>query len=251
MSAHHLSASKLALAHACSWSFRADAPQYPRPSGSAARIGTLVHKFAEGYVKRGQSADDLTIAGNAEEVTEAKALFSAPVRKFLDSTKWTACEIGLRYDTRTDTTKIGPRRGEPDYDVIGTTEIPMTLDLVHFEDGLISVVDLKSGKLVDDREQLYGQAVAAARLYGADRARVAYAYARKTKCDPPKWEALDSDALDMHAGRLSRLMRRLPMVEPVAGDYCWKCDSRPACPAFGAEQANDSARELEAAGFFA
>lgn len=250
MSAHHLSASKLALAHACSWSFRADSPQHPRPSGVAARVGTLVHKMMELYVKTG-AAPDLLPNADPAELAEAKTLFSKPVRDFLDSTRWTACEIGLRYDAKTDTTKLGPRRGEPGYEDVGETEIPTTLDLTHFEDGLLSVVDLKSGKLVEDREQLYGQAVAAARYYGADRARVAYAYARKTKCDPPKWEMLDADALDMQAGRLSRLVRRLPVAAPVAGDYCWKCDARPACPAFGAEQANDSARELEAAGFFA
>lgn len=250
MKAHHLSMSRAALAHACSWSFRADAPQHPRPSGAPARIGGGTHKCMDRYVNHSEVLTD--IPGLApEEAAEALAFFSAPVRSFLDSIPWTACEIGLRYDTRTDSTTLGPRRGEPNYDDIGPSIIPGTLDLVSVEPDCVTVVDLKTGKHVADKEQLYVQAVAAARHYDVPNARVAYVYARKTKCDPPEWEKLDADALDAHAGRLSRLMRRLPTVQPVAGDYCWKCDSRPSCPAFGAAQMDKDGVALEEAGFFA
>lgn len=250
MKAHRLSMSRVALAMSCSWSFRADAPQHPRPSGAPARIGTITHRLMETYVKGGGLVP-VCPPDVDDERKEAFAFFSAPVRAFLDSIPWTACEIGLRYDARTDSTTVGPRRGEPGYDEIGETVIPGTLDLVAVEPDLVTVVDLKTGKHIADREQLYAQAVAAARYYDVPSARVGYLYARKTKCDQPDWEKLDADTLDLHAGRLSRLVRRLPTAPPVAGDYCWKCDSRPSCPAFGAAQASDSESALEAAGYFA
>lgn len=249
MKAHRLSMSRLSLAYQCAWSFRSDSPQHPRPSGTPARIGTGTHSCMEHYVKKGAVLTDLPKL-KPEEAAEALAFFSPPVRAFIDSIPWTACEIGLRYDARTDTTTAGPRRGEPGYDEIGATVLPGTLDLVAVEPDMVTVVDLKTGKHVTDRDQLYAQAVAAARFYDVPSARVAYLYARKTKCDPPEWEHLDADKLDLEAGRISRLVKRLPMAQPQAGDYCWKCDSRPSCPAFGAEKASAEAADLEAAGFF-
>lgn len=186
------------------------------------------------------------------ELAEAVALFSAPLRAFLDSRKWTAVELGLRYDSRADVATEGPRRGGGHgYAGVGIHELPGTLDLVEVRDDCVDVLDLKSGKLVQDREQLYGQGVAAARFYGKSKARVGYLYARKTKCDEPQWEELDADRLDEEAGRIARLLRVLPNAKPNPGEgYCWKCDSRPSCPAFGAASAEAKMEEMEAAGVF-
>lgn len=249
MRSHFLSMSRMSLARLCSWSFRPDAPQHPRPAGAPARIGTGTHLLMKAYVDSGTVLADLP--GMApEEAAESLAFFSAPVRAFLDSMPWTACEIGLRYDARTDSATLGPRRGEPGYDDFDAMVLPGTLDLVSVEPDCVTIPDLKTGKIVADKEQLYAQAVAAARFYDKPRARVAYVYARKTKCAPPEWETLDVDALDEQAGRISRVLRRLPVSKPVAGDYCWKCDSRPSCPEFEAKRETDSERELESAGFF-
>lgn len=250
--AHHLSMSKMSLAHLCAWSFRADSPQHPRPVGAPARIGSGVHACMEHYVKHGKVLSDLPKMA-PEEAAEALAFFSPPVQAFLDSIPWSACEIGLRYDAQADDAELGPRRGEKGYAELGAMVVPGTLDLVANEPDIVTVVDLKSGKKQADREQLYTQAVAAARFYKKPAARVAYVYARKTKCDPPDWEYLDADALDMHAGRISRLLRKLPMAEPVADAeaYCWRCDSRPSCPAFGAEAAEAKMQDMEKAGLFA
>ena len=249
MASHRLSMSKVSLASLCSWSFRADAPQTPRPPGTSARIGTGVHSMMERYVKEGiicESLPKLTV----EEQAQAFDLFSPSLREFLDLHRWNDCEIGLRYDTRTDSTKSGPRRGEPHYDDIDPSVLPGTLDLVAVGEKTAVVIDLKSGKKVEDRQQLYAQAVAASRYYDVPTVKVGYLYARKTKCDEPEWEVLDADRLDAEAGKLARLMRKLPMAEPVPGDHCWRCDARPSCPAYGAERAQESARELEEAGFF-
>lgn len=246
MRAHHLSASKMSLAHECAYGFRDDVTQHPRPSGVQAQVGTHVHSMAEKHVKKQE-----IVLSDDPNVLEAHAMLSAPLRRFLDATKWTAWEIGLRYDARTDTACLGPRRGEPGYEDHGAMVLPMTLDGVHVADGLVTVVDLKSGKLVDDTAQLRAQAVAASRYYGAKRARIGYVYARKTKCDEPKWIDLSEDDLDAEAGRIGRLLRTLPVAQPVPGDYCWRCDARAGCPAYGAEQAEASLRSLEDAGMFA
>ena len=75
---------------------------------------------------------------------------------------------------------MGARRGEAGYSEVTPSVLIGTLDLVHVDGDLVTVVDAKSGKLVTDTEQLRAQAVAASRLYGAKRARVGYVYARKT-----------------------------------------------------------------------
>lgn len=236
----------MSLAYICSYGFRSDVEQYPRPSGREARIGTLVHSMAEAFVM-GEPAPD---RGEPTELAAARELFSAPLQAYLGAQKWTNWEIGLRYNAETDTTERAPRRGEPGYDDVGAMVLPMTLDGVSLEGDCVTVLDLKSGKLVSDTEQLRAQAVAASRLYNAKRAKVGYLYARKTKCDEPVLTELDEDALDVEAGRIGTLLRRLPMTEPVPGDHCWRCDARPGCPAYGAEATEKSASELEAAGFF-
>jgi hypothetical protein len=80
--------------------------------------------------------------------------------------------------------------------------------------------------------------------------RVGYLYGRKTKCDPPELETLDADRLDHEAGRIARLLRKLPMAEPNPGDHCHFCEAKPGCKAYGASRAEDGERELEQAGYF-
>jgi hypothetical protein len=112
-----------------------------------------------------------------------------------------------------------------------------TLDLVHVEGCAGWVIDLKSGKKQDDYDQLYAQAVAVSRFYGLKVVHVAYAYARKTKFDEPVYEMLDADRLDLEAGRIARTLRRLPMAEPVRGEWCWRCDARQGCGAWASDAA--------------
>ena len=237
----------MSLAYVCAWSFRADAPQYPRPAGAPARIGSIGHKLAEVHVKTGTATVDLStdylVGSDPSEVAAALELFSPPVKAFLDATKWTACEIGIRYDSAADAAVVGPRRGEPGYEDVSASVLPGTLDLVHVDGELATIVDLKTGKLISDVEQLHVQSVAVSRLYpSVKRVRAGYAYMRKTKCDDPKWVHLDADALDEQAGRIARLLRTLPTAEPNPGDHCWRCEARPGCPAYGAD-----ATALEAA----
>jgi len=220
--------SKIDLAHLCQYGFRPDVERFPRAPGDAALIGTDFHALAEHHVKGTQPP-------MVRE--EARRLYESPVKAFLDSVKWTACEIGLEYDAENDTARPCVRRGEPGYEDVGPMALRGTLDLVrvYTVDGVdvADVIDLKTGKKDNCKtDQLYAQAVAVSRSFGIRKLRIAFAYVRKTKFDPPVFEELDEDRLDEEAGRISRTLRRLPMAEPNRGDWCWRCDARPACPAW-------------------
>jgi hypothetical protein len=220
----------MSKAHAvCLYPYRGDVEVTERPPGKEARIGSITHKLTEAHVnKLDVSHDDV----DPHELASAMALFHGPLRGFLDSRKWEACEIGLRYDAETDTTTRGPRRGEPGYGDHGPMVIPGTLDLVAIADGALWIDDLKTGKQANTHpEQLYAQAVAASRFYGIERAFVGFSFARKTKCDEPKWEPLDADRLDYEAGKLRRSLRMIPTARPVINDACVYCPARTECPA--------------------
>jgi hypothetical protein len=237
--------SKMALAHKCAYGFRADVETFPRPPGKEARIGTFFHKLVEGHVKGAQFG-----IGESEEAEEARSRFSAPLITYLDSIPWAHAEIGIVYDSRHDEAYTRGGRGTPGYGQHEDGAIAGTLDLVVIEPDAALVIDAKSGKLVKDREQLYAQAVAVSRAFKVDTVRVGYLYGRKTKCDPPELETLDADRLDHEAGRIARLLRKLPMAEPNPGDHCHFCEAKPGCKAYGASRAEDGERELEQAGYF-
>lgn len=227
---HRLSMSRMSLALACSYSFRADVEVHERVVGRPALLGSAVHLLAECHVRK------LPAPVLDEDVRdEAHAIANGPLLKLLDSQDWTACEIGMRYRADVDESWGGPRRGDADYGNVGRMVLPGTLDLVLVRDADALVVDIKTGKVPGDSEQLYAQAVAVSRAYGAKRVEVGYAMARKTKCEIAAKEVLEADDLDAHAGRIAKLLRRLPMAEPQTGKHCWRCDARPSCPGWLAE----------------
>lgn len=249
MRAHRLSMSRMALAHRCLYGFRGDVEAVERPAGRPAQVGSAVHLLAEVAVT-GKDRDLSSFAPDVE--AEARAIFAGPLTGYLlRPEEWTACEVGMRYDAANDDTEHGPRRGEVGYESVDPMVLPGTLDLVRVEDERIVLRDLKTGKPPQDREQLYAQAVAASRAYGRNVVEVGYVRALKTKCEELDLEILDADRLDEEAGRIARVLRKLPMSEPTPGDdWCWKCNARGACPAFGAAKAEHQMAELEAGGFF-
>lgn len=228
---HRLSMSRMALARQCAYGFRADVEARPRPSGRPARVGSLVHLFVEQHV-RGETVE-IPAGADPHEAAEARSIFEGPLRSWLGKQSWTSVEAGLRYDAGADSCSDGPRRGEPGYEEVGAMVLPGTLDLVRVDGAHGVVRDVKSGKPPEDREQLYAQAVAASRRWKLETVEVGYVRALKTKVEELDVEMLDVDRLDAEAGRISGLLRRLPMAEPVPGDrHCWKCDARGVCPAF-------------------
>lgn len=222
--------SKAWLAHVCAHGFRMDVPVVDSPPGRSAQVGSCFHKLSECHVK---GRDVQAYADDPSVVADALALYKSPIKAFLDSRPWTACEIGLEYDASTDTAQACPRRGEEGYENVAAMALRGTLDLVHVDGDSADVVDLKTGKKENSTpDQLYAQAVAVSRFYKVKRVRVAFAYARKTKFDAPVWEELDEDRLDVEAGRVARTLRRLPMAEPNRGDWCWRCSAREQCAAW-------------------
>lgn len=225
---NRLSMSRLWLIYKCQYFARSDISYQESPSGRPARIGSITHKLAECQVKNVDvHLDDCDLT----EIAEAKALMDGPFGGWLDSTSWTDCEIGLRYDAETDTSTLGPRRGDDGYDDHGPMVLKGTLDLSKLEPEWVDIVDIKTGKVDNAHiEQLYGQAVAAARYYGRPTARVGFVFPRKTKVIEPGWELLDADRLDYEAGRIRRALRMIPDSKPTPGDHCWRCPARSVCP---------------------
>ncbi len=247
MKAHRLTISRLARAHVCAFPFRIDVEQRPRPPGKEARIGTVAHHLVAirqgAHVGPLKETDDSIIAAG-------KYILEGPLNGYLASTEWTHCEAGLLYDAAADECIDSPRRGEPGYEDVGPMQIRGTLDLVRIEADRVVLRDVKTGRPPSDREQLYGQAVAASRRWGKSVVEIGYVRALKTKCEELDVEVLDADRLDEEAGRIARVLRRLPVAQPVPNDKCDWCDARSACPAFMAEPPKglqDAWAEAEAA----
>lgn len=247
MKAHHLSGSKADLSLCCAYWARPEVVHQPRPLGAPARRGNTVHAASD--------ADHKGIPGpEHHDDTEAlwltlKAWIDAEVaagRLFSDS------EIPLLYDTEKDVAslceigELGPR----DYLGVTAMKMPMRLDLVRVDraDGCVYVLDIKTGSRsgtasAHENVQLATMGLAAARFYGVPRANVGLIFPMKTKVHPPEWHELDAEALDLHAGRLHRVLRQLPLAEPNRGDWCWRCPIGPGkgvvstCPAWQDEQA--------------
>ena len=225
---NRMSMSASGLAAKCLYGFRLDVRQFPRPIYRATQVGTVTHHCVE--KKRNGAANDHGIT-DTTIIADAETIFAGPLSGFVDSRPWTACEIGMRYDSINDTATEGPKRGEPGYDDVIASVLRGTLDLVHVEGDTGLVVDVKTGKPPTDSEQLYAQAVAVSRRYKLKTVRVQYARALKTKLDILGDELLDADRLDAEAGRIARRLRLVPTSEPNAGEWCFRCDARPGCPA--------------------
>ena len=226
-----LSMSKYPLSLLCAYSFRPDVAVEERPPGEAARVGSLVHGLMEAHVTgRHVEAKDV----EPDELAKALRIFNGPLRTWLDSRKWDACEVGLRYDSEADAAADGPRRGEPGYDDHGPMVLKGTLDLVHIEGDTGWVPDLKTGQERNaHEEQVIAQGVAAARRYGLRRVFVGFTFAKVKSCPEPAWVELDADRIDYEAGRIRRHLRMLPASKPKTGEHCWRCDlGKARCPAW-------------------
>ncbi len=245
---HALSVSKVDLALICAYGFREDVQRFDRPSGIEARIGTGSHSLVEDWF-HGRPARSL-----GPDIVDKATRHAAQAIKWLEPRRPRIlfCEIGMRYDAEQDRGLDGPRRGEDGYGTPGPMELPGTLDLVlRGEDGVLEVLDLKTGqKKYAHEEQIYTQGLAMARKLNETRVRVGFLFAKLTKCDEPEMRELDENALDVHAGVLHGLMRSLPMAKPEPGEWCWRCDARPGCPAHQEQRASESATDLEQAGYF-
>lgn len=228
---NRLSMSKYPLSLICAYSFRPDIAVEERPPGEAARIGSLVHGMMEAHVT-GRHVE--AVNPDPAELAKALRIFNGPLRAWLDSRKWDVCEVGLRYDSETDTTVDGPRRGEPGYDDHAASVMKGTLDLGRIEGDTGWTPDLKTGSQSNAHvEQVIAQGVAFARRYDLRRVFVGFVFAKVKSCGEPEWLEMDADRIDYEAGRIRRHLRMLPESKPVSGDHCWRCDlGKAKCPAW-------------------
>lgn len=217
-----LSASSVAHALRCSFPYRDGVRTIEQPSGKEARLGTEAHTGLELTLKA-QPVD-----WKSMEFGDAAQRHVAQVVKWLVGHETVDhVERGVLYNTRTDTAEWGPRRGEPGYETTPPGCIRATLDFAWTRNAL-RVCDLKTGRVKDEHIiQLRTLGLAVARITGRTEVSVGAVYSRLTKVIEPKWEVMDEDALDAHAGLLHRLLRRLPVAEQNAGDQCVYCEVHP------------------------
>jgi CRISPR/Cas system-associated exonuclease Cas4 (RecB family) len=231
---HALSMSRMSLATLCAWWARPDAERVSRPSGAAARLGTRVHLIAQCAVEGRE------VPAPTEDFGGEDAAMAAPLLRWIDDHRDAiiACEVGLAYDAEADKAREIPARVSGEAYAHTADELPGTLDLVmRHEDGGLVVVDIKTGKRGDYSQQLHAQAVAASRRWGSELVRPALLWARKRAPVLEALDPLDGDELDVHAGRIRRLLKTIPTAAPNPGDHCWRCDARGSCPAYQTEAA--------------
>jgi hypothetical protein len=241
--AHHLSLSRWGIVSGtdeeagCAYWARPDVQLPEDVPGKAARVGRIFHELAHGYVLFGGEHD--RTEWDPTEAAEALTLIRGPVRAFLD--EWRELpgdkhvELRLRLDARTMRTSEAPRRGEPGYTRPGPTEVTGELDLVRIHDGIAWVEDLKTGsKRHVSNAQLAAYGVLASRHFDVERVQHRFVYALKTKVNLTEWIAMGADDLDAEAGHMAKVLRTLPMAQPVPGSNCeYRCPlKRGNCPAF-------------------
>lgn len=227
MRAHRLSLSRLLP---CLWWARPDVECPDDPPGKPARVGTLVHKMAEGHTGIGRTFSQDGV--DLHELAEALSIFNGPLKAWVEA--WSRSpgdhfvEARIRYDAEEDAVFDAPRRDEPNYQPPGATQVTGELDFVTVLDDAIESVDLKTGRKENSLEsQLSAYAILAQRRWNRPVVRSAFLYARKTKVELTPWIEMDTDAVDAEAGKLRRSLRTLPQAERVRGDHCYRCPMGP------------------------
>ncbi len=154
-------------------------------------------------------------------------------RSRLDARSAPRCRT--RSTSRPRAVASSPSRGQRDYDAAAPTEIPTTVDAVAVEPGLVTVIDLKTGRgtkrLEMYRRQLTTGALAACRAHDVDAARIVLAHvtADGVRVDEGELDAFDLDAAGLE---LRGELARIPTAEPTPGVHCaeHRCPARAVCP---------------------
>lgn len=237
-----ITASKVHAARRCGYAFRPDVPKTPREPGKSAVMGTEAHGLLEEILRSGIDPNIL-VCGTREYERHATQAYKWVYKFGLP----TYVEKGFIYNTETDTAELGPRRGEPGYDVTPDHCIRGTFDMVWVNGDVGTVIDYKTGKVENAHvDQLNIQAVAASRIWGLKTVRVGFLFSRLTKVIEPKFEQLSADDLDSEAGGFRKLLKVIPTSEPSHGPHCRWCDVTPGvCPiwanvAFEEQQQGDN-----------
>lgn len=239
MRAHQFSGSKTDLAMCCAYWARPDVVHPIRPMGAPAQRGITVH-LASDCAHKGLPLPEFH--------DDTKALWESLRAWLATESAYTDSELPLLYDAESDTAAFGNTgTSDRDYLDVSAFKVPMRLDLVRVGDEVLHVLDLKTGSKsgtapASENLQLATQALAAARYFGVGRVKVGLVFPLKTKVHPPEWHELDAEALDLHAGKLHRVLKQIPTSQPVRGSWCFRCPVGPSkgfttdCPAWQIEE---------------
>lgn len=218
-----ITASKVHAARRCGYAFRPDVPKTPREPGKAAVMGTEAHELLEAMILM-----HTIVCKDKDALRHAKQAYDW----VCDFGRPTHVEKGFIYNTETDTAELGPRRGEPGYDVTPEHCIRGTFDMVWDQHNGGIVIDYKTGKVENAHvDQLKIQAVAASRIWGFKGVSIGFLFSRLTKVIEPKFEFMSEDDLDSEAGGFRKLLKVIPTAEPTHGDHCRWCEvTQGSCP---------------------
>jgi hypothetical protein len=225
-------ASKVALATACTFSWSTRAPRVPfEPMSAASAKGNNVHSACERLV-RGEAVDFAALTADEVALVRGAEAFMAE-RLYGDTTL--RAEVPLAYDVETGAGRELPGGGHRAYDTRRRTEIVGTTDVL----GENLILDWKTGTYArgtraEDSWQLRVLALSAARAYGWREVVVGYVhldagdfYLDRATLGP--WE------LDETADELARVYAEIEAdtMAPKPGAHCHEgwCPIRSACPA--------------------
>lgn len=156
-----------------------------------------------------------------------------------------ASELAFAYDDATGKARLLGRNLGRAYPETTPTEFVGSLDYVRRDGDAVLVVDLKTGMgdvpHPSRNAQLRFGALAAARFFGVERARVGILHAPEGRIPWWSWAELDAFELEVVAGELKTLAQRIGYARnDVArgktprlrvGEHCTHCPARFSCPA--------------------
>jgi len=229
-----ITASKLPLVEHCQWWARPDVEWDQRPSESSL-LGSAVHYFIEQAILGNRvTMDQLAHKFFLHEalVPNLRYMCEAWARKFpLFPNTWTP-EVSLACDVTTlKAREIGRNR---DYSKKTETEIPGTSDIVSYEDGIVHIIDWKTGRQIglarpSQNAQLLFLAMCAAKIHGVSRARLTLCHIM-----PDKVDAVEDEVDEMVLAAAAYQLRHLRPDEssPNKGWWCrYKfCPAKSNCP---------------------
>lgn len=209
-------------------------PQVTAPSSPWAESGRAIHAYVESVVRGGTPAE-------AAQRVPAELRDTALA---LDTDNWPVDlqagwkpETAVLYDMDADAAEILDAAARS-YGHRGRNAVVGTADLVRVHDGVVYVIDVKTGRgwlpRPSESGQLRALALAFSRVYGVDSAEVGHL--RVDTNDGRAWLDLDAlDALELATVREQLLEARESVeaerVAPKEGPWCRYCPAFPVCPA--------------------
>ncbi len=246
MSGHKLSMSKASIARWCAWWAQPGLDLPWDPPGPPARFGNAFHAGASAHVNgvRLTEHDVAALARKLELDADGEARLAVMLAGWiqrnptLGADGWQS-EVALALDPVAGTARVLGRDIGRGYKQAGlrSTEIPGAVDLLSVEGELVVVRDIKTGNAenvdnVADNGQLNGLALAAARAFGATRARVELEFVDGEGASTIYAHELDAFDLDAISAEFADIWARMhdPKPVPVAGAHCRWCPARTICP---------------------